>query len=908
MSGKKFLALSKISAFVMILSLIVQSFVPALAETGDEVQKEIAYLNNVELLKELGIVINEDGMQYSEENITRENFAQMLGVFYGTKRTDDAASYGRGLFEDVDTKSKSCALIEKLADAGVMNGYKDGKFRPTANLTVEQAVRSFVVLLGYDVGVLTKEFSEYIEKGNELGLLKGIKTEYLKPITKGELVKMFSIALDTEILQLKNFGYEMEYEAVKNETLLTEKLGVYKIDGVLQATDITGIEKNEPCRENYIIVDGYEIQTDRDMNEYLGMDLNVYCEGEDYEDLKLIYFFSKEKKNQIVTVNADELENVKDNVITYTKENKLKKIKLPENVTVIFNGKNYPLYNDETFKILEGSLRLSDREGDGKFETVFVKSYFSIWVEQIYNEDGKISIMGEDGSKYFVNTEDTDKKILFKKGDAPATYEDLKIKSVVSFAADKMNLMTKEISEDAECIEILISDNTVAGKLEKIDKNEKTLVIDGVLYKMNKELDLVSGDISLGDEAKFYLDVFGEVIAAEKGSKNLYGILEKVFTDDGEEYIAGIKIFTADGAFKTLECAKKITIDGKKYSNNEIEKIKSALETGSEKFFSQTGMSKVGASNQFQLVKYETNVDGQIIMFDTLVVDSKDADIEKNNLKFSKKFDVNTRFFMKAYATTIQGGYSYDNAITIFRLPSDKSNREAFSKKSDLSLLGGYEVLNIPVYAFDADEFKFIPVILAETEVKDNVPAKEGDNMMVFERLTTEINENDEVYNFMNGTSIKSGKNIKAAMDDAIYEEFEKLGIKSGDVVRWSSDDSGVVKNIELTMKNIGNESVLTVGSGGTGIYDTGYYSDFRITCGTVEKYNNKCILFNNGSSTSSSLINPSAKILVYNSKTRKTEIGDYSDIKTKEVFKSEASLVFTYQWYAAVNTIVVFN
>ena len=109
-------------------------------------------------------------------------------------------------------------------------------------------------------------------------------------------------------------------------------------------------------------------------------------------------------------------------------------------------------------------------------------------------------------------------------------------------------------------------------------------------------------------------------------------------------------------------------------------------------------------------------------------------------------------------------------------------------------------------------------------------------------------------------------------------------------------------------MKHIGNESVIMLSGSTTGINATGYYSDFRITCGTVEKFDDKYILFNLGTRSEALLKNPSAKVLVYNSKTKKTENGDYSAIKTKEAFGDDASLVFTYQWYTAINTIVIFN
>ena len=73
-------AKKSLGALIMIISLILQPGIPATAaETADEA----AYLNNVALLEKLGIISDKDGMQYTEEYVIRENFAQMLSLEKG---------------------------------------------------------------------------------------------------------------------------------------------------------------------------------------------------------------------------------------------------------------------------------------------------------------------------------------------------------------------------------------------------------------------------------------------------------------------------------------------------------------------------------------------------------------------------------------------------------------------------------------------------------------------------------------------------------------------------------------------------------------------------------------------------------------------------------------------------------
>ena len=343
----------RIGIFVMVLAMLLQTIIPVAAQNAEE---DIELLNSIALLEKIGIVTEDDGMQYTEENITRENFASMLGVFYGISRSDINTYNGAGIFSDVDKKSPMAHTIETVAGAGAMDAYKDGKFRPTANLTMEQAAKAMVVLLGYGeiFSYVTTDSNTYVKQARDLDLLKGITTGAKGSITKGEVVKMFARAIDAEILKQVVYGNESEYITVKGETLASEKLDIHKIEGILTATDITGIGRNDACSKGYIVVDGYEIKTSQDMNMYLGMELDVYCYGEDKSELSLVHFQGRRKRNDEVTVLAEDIQNINLGAISYYAGNKTKKAKLASDVTVIYNGKNNPLYTEDTFKIKNG--------------------------------------------------------------------------------------------------------------------------------------------------------------------------------------------------------------------------------------------------------------------------------------------------------------------------------------------------------------------------------------------------------------------------------------------------------------------------------------------------------------------------------------------------------------------------
>lgn len=904
----------RIGIFVMVLAMLLQTIIPVAAQNAEE---DIELLNSIALLEKIGIVTEDDGMQYTEENITRENFASMLGVFYGISRSDINTYNGAGIFSDVDKKSPMAHTIETVAGAGAMDAYKDGKFRPTANLTMEQAAKAMVVLLGYGkiFSNVTTDSNTYVKQARDLDLLKGITTGAKDSITKGEVVKMFARAIDAEILKQAVYGNELEYITVKGETLASEKLDIHKIEGILTATDITGIAKNEASPKGCIVVDGYEIKTTQDMNMYLGMELDVYCYGEDQDELSLVHYQGRRKRNDEETVLAEDIQSVNSSSITYYAGNRTKKARLASDVTVIFNGKNNPLYTDDTFKIKNGSIRFLDADTDGKYEVVFVKSYINVWVSQVYmDSDNILSLVGNgtQGKVYSIDTDKTNTNVVFKKNDAPATYSDITKKSVISIAADKMNYQTKDIMPGATYIEIEISTNFYEGALEGVDYDEHEAEVDGAIYKIEEGLNFQAEGVNLGDTAKFYLDAFGRIVALEKGASNTYGIIDRVYKDSFTEDVSEIKIFTQDGAFKKFEVAPKFSIDGERFKADEANEITDALVAGSNKFFIETGMSRTGARPEFQLVKYSTNNDGQIIAIDTMVQNSTNAEVEKNYLHFSKKFERYTKFFDKTNATTIAGQYLYDKNLVVFKLPNDKSKTEAFAKKTSITAIAGYENTLIPLFAFDDDEYNYVPLIIGESEAKEKVADKEDKNMMVFEKQKIKMKEDGELYVTLIGTSIKAGTEAVAYIpQDDFATKFGSIQIEPGDVIRWSTDDLDNVKSLELTMENVGPTSVITsVDSNGNKVtkHDTGYYTDFRITCGTVERMNDKYILFNNGTAQSANIINSGAKVLVYNSDTKRTEPGSWAQIKTRESFPNNPSLVFTYQWFSELRAIVIFN
>jgi cell wall-associated NlpC family hydrolase len=106
-------------------------------------------------------------------------------------------------FADVSTSSKAYEAIEKLAAAGIINGYEDGTFRPNASVTRAELLKMIYKALDKPLAtVKTSPFTDvttkhalfsYIINAYNSGLVKGYGNKLFKPnqsVTRAEGSKM----------------------------------------------------------------------------------------------------------------------------------------------------------------------------------------------------------------------------------------------------------------------------------------------------------------------------------------------------------------------------------------------------------------------------------------------------------------------------------------------------------------------------------------------------------------------------------------------------------------------------------------------------------------------------------------------------------------------------------------------
>lgn len=160
---KKFL--SVLLCFLMILS----SFSTALALSFDDVPEGSYYFEPVYNIAWSGIIGGfPDGTFKPGSPITR---AQMAVMLVNMQKLSPYTA-ARPRFSDVSKDHWAYKYVEAAADAGFINGYPDGTFRPDKNVSYDEAITMLIALMGYTLKDLGGTYpTAFTSKARDLGVL-----------------------------------------------------------------------------------------------------------------------------------------------------------------------------------------------------------------------------------------------------------------------------------------------------------------------------------------------------------------------------------------------------------------------------------------------------------------------------------------------------------------------------------------------------------------------------------------------------------------------------------------------------------------------------------------------------------------------------------------------------------------
>ncbi len=480
----------------------------------------------------------DDGSFAPEATVTRAEMAKMITIMLnGGSEPALTASASNAKFTDIGGHWAQ-KYIEYCVSQNVIAGRGDGTFAPDATVTGTEAAKMALTALGYNSEVFKFTGIDWQVNVNaaanapSANLYDGLRTiDPSQGLSRDNAAQMLYNALDANVVEITynitSNGVETGYVISDKKTMMSEKFGAVKVEGVVVANEIAAIEGDTLKEGKTKIKSSAEegdwtgtivTNTTTDLN-LLGRTVSVYVKSSSKKtDATVLGNIVLSDSNSVYTdATGEKFNEIEDGVKTgkdtkyfdnYTEKKGTAPDKGTAGVTTI----------------------LVDNNNDDTVEYVFLVKYTVAQVKKVNDKEKKIQFNGGLSTLEYKN--------MFG-------YEDLKAEDVV---------LSTQIG-DNYYLEI---PETVEGEIEEHQiKDNKTvkLTVDGTTYDVadvgNSVANLTAGrDLTnnLGDEGIFYLDSNDMIVAYAETEASAAQYALSWGGADGNKLDAGrIKLTLEDG-------------------------------------------------------------------------------------------------------------------------------------------------------------------------------------------------------------------------------------------------------------------------------------------------------------------------------------------------------------------------
>lgn len=749
---KKNLLCAAISAATLFSSVSAFASVPSdVVGTGFE--------EPIQVLAALDIMVGDGNGEFRpKDNLTR---AEVTKIAIHAMGLEDAAAStsGQSKFPDVSTEFWANGYINLATSNGIIIGDDEGNFRPLDPITYAEAMTIMVRAIGFEPSALQKGgFPHgYVLVGSENGLNKQVSGTTHEPITRGNMAYLTLNSIKTKMMEQTSFGENPKYEIV-DKTLLKDRLGVTEHTGQITAIPTSAIDGTSALVDGQVKIGTEVYDTEYNVTKLLGYNVNYYVRKDRLGHETVILALPIENKNSTLTIGAEQFDKIStknsNKAISYFKSETSSKTELAElapDAKLIYNGK-YNELTDELITMTDkaGEISLLDTDKDGKYDIVFVSSYYNMVVDTV-------SSLGKINDKYEAKSITLDDEVTFT---ITRGLENLKVSDLKEF-----DVLSVAESKDGELFEIIVSNKTVTGKISSITNDEYT--IDGKAYKIAKNY---KGELKIGTEATFYLD-FEEKIAATDTAFLLssnYGYMSKAYAVDGDEVVK-FRIFTKEGKEEIYEGAEKIKLNG----------------AGAQKAQTVLASLQSEGSVPAQLITFKLNADGKVSEINTAADNSATGEVNKT------KFTLNYKLTDAEYNATLKklGNVKIDKNTMIFDIPSDNSQDFQIA---DISMFEDEQKYDVFVYDMTED-FTARAIIVTNAHLNTNAES----SIAVVKEIAKGQNADEEVTDVL--VAYMDGKEVELfAEDETVLVKGEGDALETGDIIQIKQNADKEIVSIRV--------------------------------------------------------------------------------------------------------------
>ncbi|MGN0178692.1 MAG: hypothetical protein ACI4DY_04525 [Monoglobaceae bacterium] len=744
---------SGFTAVLLILTFFVGAFtVPrhqVLAADSDSGRYDEA----LAVLKAFGVL--DDDMEYTADaEVCREDMALYTARLLALTES----SVSERFFTDVPADSYGTWAINALTRMGIFSVGEDRLFRPMDTVEANEAYKIITTVLGYEnyAAVSGGYPVGYIKAMNSAGLSMNVSDKALF----SEIVVLMYEALQAEMYDQTSFG-EGNIEMKKSgNTLLSVCRNINFDEGTIETIGSASIVRNGEADDNEAVISGerYTLETEIYMPDYLSKYIKFFYVGKDSEPKTIKYVLPSGRKADIV-VNIKDIASVSEKEITYWNDNRRKTQNIDKSLWV-YNGRVLETEIEKTLSELnKGNIVIRDSNNDGAYDTVLIWDFRNFVIKS--KNDATETVYDKLESGGSLTNQDYKGSWVYDDKQNRLKWFDLSEGMTLSVAKSK----------DKEALTLIASTMEFNGTLSGITENPLKLMINGEAYEIEPSYlnEFNTKGFQVGNVYLYKLDQFGHIsyiYSGQSDSAMKYGyIIDSYVRLDAMFDEIRLRVLTADDKVEEIKLADTVRVDGERY--REVQKIAGAF----------PGFD--GAKISPQMIRYETDENGNIKNVDTITLNQKYENADNSMTLigddgFGIKWYRSGRFGLKAWIGTDTLLYS----IPMKAYSGEPKSGEYMVEKVRTSLRDdGCYYANIYV---TAERSEYADLVLRKYE-DSNIDKNNGEGiqLMLVDEIGDALDEDGNMVKCMTGMVGGSRVSYNIPSDISIGD------IGRGDIVKF---------------------------------------------------------------------------------------------------------------------------
>lgn len=535
----------RIFALCLVFSVLFTGLHAVFAEEAND-----DFRDKIEMLNAIGITDIKINSVSADDNVTREEFAEGIAAML----IDDAGSMGLKPVGDLSEEDTGMLYLHSV---GVINGIGEDVFDPSGSVTLEQASKIAVTVLGFKIEA-EYNGNSYITQARELGVLEGIKLAPSDELCMGDYINILYNMLDIDIMKpdMTDSG-KITYKQIEGNTLLSVYRHIKKDKGIVSTNKYSGLysEYDAISTDEVKINNDYFMVGNTNAEDYLGAHTEYFYR--DFDDEKTLLYILPSNKNQSLIIQSNDIISYKAGVYTYedTKGHR-KTIKIPNKAVIIYNNAFKPELATDKFIPSYGSVEFISNDGGSTYNAVKIEE-ITLTVVMSTSSDGYV-IYDKYDSAYNLDLASREYSITLANGSEGTTAN-----------INKGNIIETVKTESAakSFYKMTVVSDSVTGEIESAD--EEAYYLNGTKYELTARFKKLIND---GDVAKpepggaymFLLGSRGEIAAIDTESDKEFrlGYFKRFLPVDYSDEKKQVKIFDQSGVWEMYELAEKVKING----------------------------------------------------------------------------------------------------------------------------------------------------------------------------------------------------------------------------------------------------------------------------------------------------------------------------------------------------------